>query len=555
MRSPLSGRYSTRFHLFGLVAAVVVPLLAFAALAVFQYAKAEQARVEQEAVRIAGQTGLLVEADLRQLIASLEGLATSSALAADNLEQFHAEARQLTDGREETIIVRDLGVRQLLNSHLPFGTPLPASPPFAPEESASFARGYTYVSDVYLSPRDREPRIAVALPILRDGAPKYVIGLTIPTVRIHDALISAVPPGYIVAVGDRKGAYVARSERHEEYTGKPGLPEYVGKVVGRSGSFRSPNLEGRELLAGYYRSSVTGWFFTANIPTATLQQPLQTQLLRLAGFGLGALVLSGLLAMLFSRAIDRAATDLAEQAHVLGDDRKVIPVETHLSEFARISDALVDASDAIAARANERKRAEAHRQLLVNELNHRVKNSLTIAQSIASQTLRSAASVSEARNALSGRLVSLARTHDILTRENWDSAEVADIVSHVIEPYAMPERIDAGGETTRLLPSPALTLSLLLHELLTNAAKYGALSVESGTVRIRWRLIETAGGQRLSLSYRESDGPPVNDATHRGFGSRLFAASFASPAEGSIVVEYPRTGALCRIDMTGVAPA
>ena len=264
---PWSGRYSTRFHLVGLVAVVVVPLIAFAALVVFQFAKAEQLRVEQETVRIAAQTGLLVEAELKQLIAKLEGLASSSALAADNLEQFHSEAQLLTDGREETIIVRDLGVRQLLNSQLPFGSQLPSSPPFSAEERASFTHGLPHISDVYLSPRNHEPRVAIATPILRDGSPVYVIGITIPTLRIRDALISAVPPGYIVAVGDRKGAYIARSTRHEDVTGKPGLPEYVQQVVGRSGSFRSLNFEGRQLLAGYYRSPLAGWFFTANIPT------------------------------------------------------------------------------------------------------------------------------------------------------------------------------------------------------------------------------------------------------------------------------------------------
>ena len=238
---------------------------------------------------------------------------------------------------------------------------------------------------------------------------------------------------------------------------------------------------------------------------------------------------------------------------MLGNDQKVVPVRSRLSEFALISDALVDASDAITAREEERARSEKHRQLLVNELNHRVKNSLTIAQSIASQTLRSATSIDEARPALSGRLVSLARTHDVLTRENWESAKVEDIVSHIIEPYPASERVDASGSSIRLLPGPALTLSLLLHELLTNSTKYGAMSVASGTIKIRWRLIGSDEEPRLSLKYDEANGPTVTAPTHKGFGSRLFAASFASPTEGSIVVDYPSTGANCIIEMTGVA--
>ena len=677
MLRPLSGRYSTRLHLFGLVAAVVIPLIAFAALVVFRYAKAEQARVEQEAVRIAGQTALLVEADLRQLVAKLEGLASSSALAADDFARFHAEASQLTAGREETIILRDLGVRQLLNSQVPFGTELPSGPPFSAEERARFDQGGPYVSDVYLSPRNREPRIVMALPIMRERTPKYIIGITIPTARVRDALISAVPPAYIVAVGDRKGAYVARSARHEEVTGKPGLPEYIEKVVGPSGSFRAPNFEGRYLLAGYHRSGMTGWFFTANIPLETLERPLATTLLQLALFGAAALILSGLLAVLFTRPIAAAADGLAERARRLGDDGQVAPLASHLAEFALISDALVDAGGAIATRAAERarasereallasifdavgvhvgvvdlqgddvrfvaanraatamfsvnardivgtaageldmqradreafvrlcrqacdgdepvtaefslhpaaneertylgtftalaaigarrriaftamditdrKRAEVHRQLLVHELNHRVKNSLTIAQSIALQTLRSATSLQQARSALSRRLVSLGRTHDVLTRENWEGAAVADVVAHIVEPYEAADRIRTGGPAVRLLPGPALTLSLILHELLTNSSKYGAMSADAGTVTIAWSLASVEGEPRVVLTYREAGGPPVAPPAHKGFGSQLFAASFSSPAEGRITVEYPPTGSAARIEMAGV---
>ena len=278
----LLGQYSTRLHLFLLAAAVVIPLIAFAALAIYRYAQTEQARIEQEAVRIAGLTGLLVDAELRQLIARLEGLTASSALARDDLEGFHAEAKLLTAGRDETIILRDLGVRQFFNSQLPFQAQLPDGPAFSLEERDGYAQGRPYVSDVYLSPRNNEPRIVIVLPIIRDGSLKYVIGLTVPTSRVLNAVLPAVPPGYIVAVGDRKGAYVTRSERHEEFTGKPGLPDYVKQVVGKSGSFRSSNFNRQELLAGYYRSELSGWFYTANIATESLQAPLRTSLVQLA---------------------------------------------------------------------------------------------------------------------------------------------------------------------------------------------------------------------------------------------------------------------------------
>jgi two-component sensor histidine kinase len=519
-------------------------------MAIYRYAQTEQVRVEQEAVRIAGLTGLLVDAELRQLIAKLEGLAASSALARDDLQGFHAEAKLLTNGRDETIILRDMGVRQFLNSQLPYEAELPGGPAFSLEEKTGYGEGRPHVSDVYLSPRNREPRIVIALPIIRDGSPKYVIGLTVPTSRVLSAFLPAIPPGYVVAVGDRKGAYVTRSERHEEFTGKPGLPDYVKQVVGKSGTFRSFNFERRELLAGYYRSELSGWFYTANIPIDRLQAPLKTSLLQLAGVGAAALAVSGYLALLFSRGITSAAQDLAERARALGANEEVEPVASHLAEFALISDALVAAGNAIAERSSERRRSEAQRELLVNELNHRVKNSLAVAQSIATQTLRSALSMSEARSALSDRLVSLGRTHDILTKENWEGANVADIVANTVDLYGAPDRIFTDGPPARLSPGPSLSMSLVLHELMTNSTKYGALSSDEGKVSIRWwNLAEVGKPPRLFLKFEEAGGPPVTPPVHRGFGSRLFAASFTSPEEGKIAITYRATGVICEIEI------
>jgi len=177
---------------------------------------------------------------------------------------------------------------------------------------------------------------------------------------------------------------------------------------------------------------------TGHDPTESLQAPLRTSLVQLAIVGAAALAASGLLALLFSWGITTATRGRAERARALGASEEVEPLISNLAEFTLISDALVSAGTAIAERLRERKRSEAQRDLLVNELNHRVKNSLAVAQSIATQTLRSALSLPEARSALSARLVSLGRTHDILTRENWEGADVADIVANAIDLYGGP---------------------------------------------------------------------------------------------------------------------
>ncbi|TIR44573.1 MAG: sensor histidine kinase, partial [Mesorhizobium sp.] len=152
---------------------------------------------------------------------------------------------------------------------------------------------------------------------------------------------------------------------------------------------------------------------------------------------------------------------------------------------------------------SERKRSEEQRQLLINELNHRVKNTLAVVQAIASQTMRSATSLALAKEALSARLVSLAQAHDILTRENWSGADLSTLIAASIDPHASLDRFDLTGEPVWLPSNVALSFALAIHELTTNAIKYGALSNPTGSVSISWRLEYVDGGRILVLEWCE----------------------------------------------------
>lgn len=196
----------------------------------------------------------------------------------------------------------------------------------------------------------------------------------------------------------------------------------------------------------------------------------------------------------------------------------------------------------------DRKRAEELQRLLVNELNHRVKNTLATVQSVAGQTLRNAADLGDAREALTTRLLALARGHDILTRESWDGAELADIVASVVAAHGETQRFSVDGPAVRLAPKPALALSMALHELMTNAAKYGALSNENGQVRLVWRRNKADGGERLHLTWEETDGPPVSTPTRQGFGTRLITGGLARELGGEVRLDYPQGGVICEID-------
>lgn len=197
------------------------------------------------------------------------------------------------------------------------------------------------------------------------------------------------------------------------------------------------------------------------------------------------------------------------------------------------------------------KRAEEHQRLLTGELQHRIKNTLAMVQAIANQTLRSATDLDEAREAFAGRLISLGRAHDILTQVSWTAAPIGEVIEGALcvhRQNSVP-RIRISGPNVLLAAKPALSLALALHELATNAAKYGALSNESGTIDLRWHVVHEAEEPRFCLTWSEQAGPPIiSPPVQRGFGSRLIERSFAAESGGAVTLTYPPTGLVCRIE-------
>jgi PAS domain S-box-containing protein len=202
---------------------------------------------------------------------------------------------------------------------------------------------------------------------------------------------------------------------------------------------------------------------------------------------------------------------------------------------------------AIVLDISDRKQAEVHRELLLDELNHRVKNTLAIVQSFVNQTLRNATSMEEASEGLSSRLIGLAKAHDVLTREQWNGADLRDVVAAAIAAYTegfQSPRFRIDGPGLRLRPKAVLAMSMALHELATNAVKYGALSVDAGLVEIEWHV----SGDRFGLRWRESGGPRVQMPLRRGFGSRLVETGLAQDLGGDVTLDFAPSGVICSID-------
>jgi two-component sensor histidine kinase len=244
-----------------------------------------------------------------------------------------------------------------------------------------------------------------------------------------------------------------------------------------------------------------------------------------------------------SRAMRGEQTDNEEFIYLLPSGGK----RTLLTSARPVRDASQNIIGAvqISLDISERKRGEEQRKLLVRELNHRVKNTLAVVQAIASQTLRNAVSLTDAQAALSSRLISLAKAHDILTHENWSGADLRELLNSTIASQVALDRFLITGEPVRVTPSLALALALGVHELTTNAIKYGALSNDSGTVLISWATYRLDDRQRIKIEWIERGGPAVEPPRRKGFGTRMIERILDSELAGSVEFKFDRVGITC----------
>jgi two-component sensor histidine kinase len=283
-------------------------------------------------------------------------------------------------------------------------------------------------------------------------------------------------------------------------------------------------LDGRGVLADT-DSPTVAWMDVYLLPEdqAGIRQVIQAALHSGAPFQMEHRVrrADGTLGWTFSRAIP-----------ILGDGGEIV------EWFGAASDITV------------RKEAEAHLRLMVNELNHRVKNSLATVQAIAAQTLRKREIPEGTREALVSRLVALARAHDVLTEQKWSGADLEEIARQAAAPYT---RLDGGspftieGPPVELDPKRAIALALALHELATNAAKYGALSAPQGHVDLLWTVADEDGARTLALTWRERGGPPVSAPRRSGFGTRLIERGLAGELQGEVRLEFQSSGVTCTV--------
>lgn len=241
--------------------------------------------------------------------------------------------------------------------------------------------------------------------------------------------------------------------------------------------------------------------------------------------------------------IDRA---FPERAQTSGEELFVAPDGSFYPVGFTASPVLDDEGKPIgtvieARNIAEEKRFQEHQVLLIDELNHRAKNLLAIVQGLVAQTMTS--SDPEIRKALEGRLMALAAAHSLLTKKNWEPAPLRQLVQDAIGPHVAGHAVSMEGPELMLPSKTAISMVLAVHELATNAVKYGSLSVPGGGVDVRWKV----EGDELEFHWQEFGGPPVVAPAKRGFGSKMLERGLAAELDGSVKIEFLTEGVICKV--------
>ena len=361
-----------------------------------------------------------------------------------------------------------------------------------------------------------------------------------------------------ITLVDRDGLILVRHPDGEGWVGKPLPAERVEVLTGRGEGVRvASGFDGRERVLAAIRppgAAADAWLIVGRDRTTAFADVDEATWRGVTLVLLGA-VLAVAAALVAGRAfIRRPVARLLRTASAW--QRGELAARTGMTgstEFGRLGETL----DAMAV-VLQRKEGDLHEEIrrgrdmqerqvtMLHELNHRVKNTLATVQALARQSTRGG---EEAGERLEARILALSKTHDLLTRDDWSGAPLREVVEAELGPYRGGScRIVFEGPDVALSPRHVLSLGMTLHELATNAAKYGALSVPGGEIRVRWRVERTGdGARRLHLDWAEGGGPPTAVPSRRGFGTRLIAVSVERELDGTVALDFAVEGLRCAI--------
>jgi PAS domain S-box-containing protein len=333
---------SVRGHLLVMVAAILLPVGAFAGILFWRYADSEIARIDQQLENDAHGLALDVDRDLQGKIVTLETLATEGAADAGDYARFYARATRLKDFADVNIALRNRDGQQLANTRVPFGTSLPRNPFPSDDRVASTKK--PYVSNIVDGLVAGHPVYFISVPIIDNGAVAYFLHMSVDLAELGDLLHADIGPQQVAGILDRDNMVMTRTEGSRERVGKPASKNFVEQIKGPEGTWLGQNVQGYKIRVGYARSKLSGWLIWVGVPDADIQNSLRRTLWRLSGLGLALTVLALGLAYWLGGKLAGASRTLAAQASALGRGEAVSSANIPVRELDEVGHELVAAA-------------------------------------------------------------------------------------------------------------------------------------------------------------------------------------------------------------------
>lgn len=528
------GSWPVSVYLLLLAVATALPVAACAAFLAYHFvgesSQLTKADYEDRLRLMRNATELRVA----NIIEDLQVLALSPSLADGRFAEFRAhavEAVKLIGGVAIVLYAPD--GQQLVNTRLDMAGQLPRRTEFDVEKRA-IQTGLPQVSGLQKAVVDGQPIVTIAVPVRVGGETRYALNIGLSTTYLSTLMDDYVSGGLVGSIIDARGFLLARRPLLDggEPVGRPTIPEVMAHL-GQPSAFwiKAVSRTGVPTYTSLLRSAQSGWTINLAVPREVIDGPLHRTIEWIVALTLFTFALGLVLARLLARRFLAEFSDLERYVASLrsGAAEPQIGAITEANRMKRVLHRV------------GRELADALRQqkALLDEINHRVKNTLGTVQSIARLSRASSDDIEQYAVAFEGRLVALSEAYNLLTENNWAGASLQAIVARTLAPFAGPDRLDIGGPDILMAPKVALALSAAIQELSTNAAKYGAFSAPSGKLAVSWTIED---GGRVRLAWIESNGPTVGTPSRRGFGTTMIASIFEAEPGWAVSLDFEPGG-------------
>ncbi|MGF6175979.1 two-component sensor histidine kinase [Ensifer sp. 4252] len=498
-----------RFYLTSLLLIAIVPAFIFSLVVLKRSVDAQEQVITALLQASTGSVTRIVERDVEGMLTTLKVLSTARAMEDGNMEAFYRRASTALADTDSYLIVIDRKHNQLINTRVPFGTPIAKASDPTSVERAFTNNGAPLVSNVFFGQTAEKWVFNVYLPAKLPTGEEYLLTLTQNAESMAKAVNrETLSPGWNAALVDGNGKVIISSDGGV----KAGEPFFLDKVPAISIGVRNITENGTAYRVATEFSVVTGWRIIAWAPRATVDAPATWSFLWLS---LGGIIFAGIAiagSLAIARLLSQGVKLVALDARRLGAGERIEPRPHVIAEVETVSAALAKA-------AASRTKAESEIRFLMREVAHRSKNQLTVIQSMLNQSVHSAESVADFAESFRKRIAGLARSTDLMIANAAQGVDFRELAQNQLQPFTPddPKRVVLSGPALRLDTESAQTLGMALHELATNATKYGALANTTGVVKLSWSLSD----EGIAIRWREegADIEAQTTPTRKGFGT------------------------------------